>query len=78
MTLGSDVEFVVEATGSDLSYTWHHLIPECNSKKELSEKNKTLHVKEVKSDAEGDYVCTISNPAGVTVETKRARLTMSM
>ena len=76
MTPGEDVEFVVEADGKDLSYKWHHTTAGRTS--EVGENNPTLHIHNVKSDDEGDYTCTISNPTGGTVKTNPARLTTSM
>ena len=77
MTLGRNVDFVVEATGMNLSYTWHHQTSKDASKVEVGEDNPTLHIDKVKSDDEGYYTCTISNLTGGTVESHPAQLTTS-
>ena len=76
MTPGEDVEFVVEADGKDLSYKWYHKTAKRTS--EVGGNDPALHIDNVKSADEGDYVCTISNPTGGTVKTDPARLTTSM
>ena len=72
MTPGNNVQFVVKATGMNLSYTWHHQISK------VVGNNQTLHIDKVKSGDEGYYTCTISNPTGGTVETNPAQLTTCM
>ena len=67
----------------NLSYTWHHQTSKDASKVEVGEdnptrNNPTLRIDKVKSDDEGYYTCTISNPTGGTVETNPAQLTTSM
>ena len=76
VTLGEDVEFVVEADGKDLSYKWHHKTT--GQTREVGDNNPTLRIDDVKSDDEGDYTCTISNPTDGAVKTNPARLTTSM
>ena len=78
VTPGENVQFVVEATGMNLSYTWHHQTSKDTSKVKVGESNPTLHIDKVKSHDEGYYTCTISNPTGGTVETNPAQLTTSM
>ena len=68
----------MKAIGKDLTYTWHHQTAKDASKVEVGENNPTLRIDKVKSDDEGYYTCTISNPTGGTVETTPARLTTSM
>ena len=80
-TPGKPAEFVVEAIGKNLTYTWHcqtakRLLP---SDKRVSVGNtEILRIDKVESNDEGYYVCTISNPTGGSVETKPAQLTASM
>ena len=78
VTPGENVQFVVEATGMNLSYTWHHQTAKDASKVKVGENNPTLRIDKVKSDDEGYYTCTISNPTGGTVETNPAQLATSM
>ena len=63
-----------------IPYTWHHHTdkhPQPSERKGVGH-NQTLCIKKVKSDNEGYSTCVISNPTGGTVETKPARLTISM
>ena len=81
VTPGKPAEFVVEAIGKNLTYTWHRqtakqLLP---SDKRVSVGNtQILRIDKVESNDEGYYVCTISNPTGGSVETKPVQLTTSM
>ena len=79
VTPGENVRFAVEAIGMKLSFSWHHHTSKqpLPSEKKLVGEEQTLHIKKVKSDDEGYYTCTISNPAG-HVETVPVRLTTSM
>ena len=72
------MEFVVEATGMNLSYTWHHQTSRHASKKKVGGNSETLHIQNLQPDDEGYYTCTISNPTGGNVETEPAQLTLSM
>ena len=80
VTPESNVEFVVKATGMNLSYTWYHQASEhaLPSEKKVVGNNQTLHIDKVKSDDEGYYACTIGNPTGGTIESNPAQLTTSM
>ena len=78
VTPGKNVQFVVEATGMNLSYTWYHQTSKHTSGKKVVGNNQTLHIDKVKSDDEGYYTCTIRNPTGGTVETNSAQLTTGM
>ena len=71
------VQFVVQATGMELSYSWHHQTSKHASKVKVGGNNPTLCIDEVKTDDEGYYTCTIRNPAD-DVDTEPAQLTMSM
>ena len=75
VTPEENVQFVVEGTGMKLSYTWHHQTSKDASKVKVGGNNPTLHIDKVKS---GYYTCTISNPAGGTIETNPAQLTTGM
>ena len=78
VTLGSSIEFIVKATGMNLSYTWHHQTSKHTSGKKIVGNNQTLRIDKVESTDEGYYTCTISNPTGGTVETNPAQLTTGM
>lgn len=73
------MEFVVEAAGMNLSYTWHHQTSRyAHSKEKVGGNNETLHIQNLQSDDEGYYTCTITDPSGGNVETRPAQLTLSM
>ena len=81
VTPGKPVEFVVEALGKNLTYTWHRqtaeqLLP--SDKRVFVVKTRIVHIDKVESKDEGCYVCTISNPTDGSVETKPVQLTTSM
>ena len=81
LALGKPAEFVANAIGKQLTYTWHRqttkqLLP--NDKRVVVGKTRILHIDKVESSDEGYYVCIICNPTGGSVETNPAHLTTSM
>ena len=75
---GSYLEFVVKATGKNLSYTWHHLATKDSlpSEENVVGCDKILCIDGADSDDEGYYICIISNQTRGTVETEPAQLSM--
>ena len=78
---GKPAEFVVQAIGSHLTYTWYRqttkqLLP--NEKRVSVGNTQILHINKVMSSNEGYYYCVVCNSTGGKVETNPAQLTTSM